>query len=86
MNLIDQALVPTIASRAEEVLGIKPWDFQIKTAESVCDQQDTIAIAPTGSGKSVSFKLPFLACTNPDTAMVIIITPLKALQVDQTWS
>lgn len=86
MELVDRSLLPAISLRSEEILGVKPWSFQVAAAESLLSQRDTVVIAPTGSGKSLTFRLPFLACASPEKAMIVIVTPLKAVQVDQARS
>jgi superfamily II DNA helicase RecQ len=42
-----------------------------------------MVIAPTGAGKSLLFYGPGLAMEGYPNGMVIIVTPLKALQVEQ---
>jgi ATP-dependent helicase YprA (DUF1998 family) len=63
--------------------GYEPYQFQIDAAKSLYSGNDTVVIAPTGSGKSTLFRLPFYGSHLRRNAMVIIITPLKALQKEQ---
>lgn len=57
---------------------IKPLQYEI--VKNIMDKNDTIAILPTGYGKSLCYQLPFLI--NPDK-FVIVISPLIALMEDQ---
>jgi len=64
-------------------------DFRPKQAEiiqSVLDGKDTLALLPTGGGKSLCFQVPTLvmADENPDgEGLCLVVTPLIALMKDQ---
>ena len=53
--------------------------------ESVLAHRDTLALMPTGGGKSLCFQIPTLVMANehPDKRLCLVITPLIALMRDQ---
>ena len=53
---------------------------QLDVIESVCAGRDTLALMPTGAGKSLLYQLPALALEG----VCIVVTPLIALMKDQT--
>ena len=57
---------------------IKPLQYQI--VKSVLDGKDSMAILPTGYGKSVCYLLPFLLDQNK---ILIVVSPLISLMEDQ---
>lgn len=69
---------------AEEILK-KYWQhdtfrpLQADAISSVLNQKDTLAIMPTGGGKSVCFQIPSLM----QEGICLVITPLIALMKDQ---
>lgn len=75
-----------IADR-EEILQIltRYWGhttfrpLQAEIIQSVLEQKDTLALMPTGGGKSVTFQVPSLAMDG----ICLVITPLIALMKDQ---
>ncbi|MGC9984428.1 MAG: ATP-dependent DNA helicase RecQ [Polyangia bacterium] len=52
---------------------------QAEVIESVLSGRDTLAIMPTGSGKSLTYQLPALSLTGP----TLVVSPLLALIEDQ---
>ncbi|KIM72970.1 hypothetical protein PILCRDRAFT_15631 [Piloderma croceum F 1598] len=72
-----------LVERALAVLRRSPFPWQLETAEAILRGEDVIIDVGTGSGKTLCFALPLL--TN-ETDMVIVVSPLTALMVDQAWS
>jgi ATP-dependent DNA helicase RecQ len=69
-----------IARAAREVLGypeLRPGQHEAVSA--VLDGRDTLAILPTGGGKSAIYALSGLLIEGPS----IVVSPLVALQIDQ---
>jgi ATP-dependent DNA helicase RecQ len=68
-----------------EIILKKYWDFdtfrlgQREIIQSVLDGKDTLALLPTGGGKSVCFQIPTLY----KDGMCLVISPLIALMRDQ---
>jgi len=52
---------------------------QLEVVEAVCNGENTLAIMPTGGGKSLCFQLPALA----RDGLTVVISPLIALMRDQ---
>ena len=73
-----------VVERLRETLK-KYWGYddfrpgQLETLLSVTDGHDTLALMPTGAGKSLLYQLPTLA----SDGFCIVITPLIALMKDQ---
>ncbi len=51
--------------------------------EAVMQNQDALAILPTGTGKSLCYQLPALSRYNKTGALTVVISPLVALMADQ---
>lgn len=69
-----------LAHCAVEILGKKPFNWQLDAAEAVLCGQDVVLDVGTGSGKTLCFSLPLLL---HKTDMALTISPLTALMLDQ---
>jgi ATP-dependent DNA helicase RecQ len=53
--------------------------LQLEIIESICSGKDTLALMPTGGGKSITFQVPGMA----KPGLCLVVTPLIALMKDQ---
>jgi superfamily II DNA helicase RecQ len=60
----------------KECFGFFPCTWQLKAALTQLEQNDLVTLAPTGSGKTLTFWIPLLF--NGD-GIIIIISPLIVL-------
>lgn len=60
----------------EKVFGFKPCLWQIRVVRAVLAGEDVITIAPTGSGKSLTYWIPLLYIKH---GITVVVTPLKLL-------
>lgn len=78
-----QAARPVLEQIAQQVFGydsLRP--MQAEVLQQVLQKKDTLAIMPTGSGKSAIYQIAALRLPG----MTIVISPLIALQQDQVES
>lgn len=69
--------------QAIKQLGINElYLWQTEAVNAILNDEDVFVTAPTGGGKSVLFQLP--AIMELGRALTIVISPLRALQYDQT--
>ena len=72
-----------LSEDVKQRFGYRPRPFQLAATKAICEQRDTIVIAPTGAGKSLLFHTPLMEKGEATRAMVVVVTPLRALQVEQ---
>jgi len=62
--------------------GRKPYDWQLDAAEALVLGLDCVVVAGTGAGKTIPFVLPLFVHDSKDK-LVLVISPLNALETDQ---
>ncbi|KAF9493220.1 hypothetical protein BDN71DRAFT_1508800 [Pleurotus eryngii] len=72
-----------LIEHTEEILGKKPFNWQIDAAAAILCGEDVVLDVGTGCGKSLCFSIP-LVLNNTDVALRV--TPLTALIIDQAES
>lgn len=63
----------------EQRVGHRPYDWQLDAVEALRLGLDTVAIAPTGAGKT----LPIAMLAFEAGRKVLVVSPLNALERDQ---
>lgn len=72
-----------LMKRTEEVLGKRPFDWQIDAAAAILCGEDVVLDVGTGCGKSLCFSMPLVL---HESDVALWITPLTALMIDQvSW-
>ncbi len=69
--------------RSEPVDPDTQQPMQQAIVEAAMQNQDALAILPTGTGKSLCYQLPALSRYNKTGALTVVISPLVALMADQ---
>ena len=73
-----------LADAAEEIFGYRPRLDQLRAARKILEGNDVFVVTATGAGKSLIFALVAIAARLLGLQrVVIVICPLKALQMDQ---
>ncbi len=73
-----------IIAATKALYGYPPREWQLQVMEQILEGHDVMTVAGTGSGKSLVFALVAIAAALAKVdGLVIVISPLKALQNDQ---
>ena len=79
-DLADSEAIGRRLEQVRERFGFKRWrPGQLETMERFIRGADTLAVLPTGSGKSITFQIPALL----SPGLTLVISPLTALMNDQ---
>ena len=65
-----------VQKQVEAVFGFRPCLWQIRVVRAILNGDDVITIAPTGSGKSMTYWMPLLYIKH---GIIVVVTPLKLL-------
>ncbi|GAA3931174.1 RecQ family ATP-dependent DNA helicase [Actinomadura viridis] len=68
-----------IAAVAREMLGLEPRPGQLEAIRALAEGRDTLAVLPTGSGKSAIYQIAAGVLGGP----AVVVSPLVSLQRDQ---
>jgi len=75
---------PDVQALARDLLGLEALrPDQVATLKLLLDGHDTLAVLPTGSGKSAIYQLAGAALAGEQEAVTLVVSPLIALQADQ---
>ena len=78
-----QAVRSVIEQKFQDLYhGNRPYDWQLDVTEALILGRDCIAIAGTGSGKTMPFGMPFSHPSYRDRT-VLILSPLNELEAEQ---
>ena len=76
----DEEAVNTLLDQVRERFGFERWrPGQLEVMRRFIAGADTLAVLPTGSGKSITFQIPALI----SPGLTLVISPLTALMNDQ---
>src|ERR1700676_4740055 len=76
--------VEQLTAATERLFRYTPRQWQVKVALKILEGHDVIVVAGTGAGKSLIFAMVAIAAALASfKGVVVVICPLKALQLDQ---
>ncbi|RDX43274.1 hypothetical protein OH76DRAFT_1361351, partial [Lentinus brumalis] len=68
----------------EKIFGYAPREWQLRAMQRILEGHDVMTVAGTGAGKSLVFALVAIAAALAGfDGLIIVVSPLKALQNDQ---
>ncbi len=80
MNFNELGLPPRLASNLEALAFVQPTPIQAQSIPAALQGRDTLAIAPTGTGKTGAFGIPSLAhLYNNPGSQVLVLAPTREL-------
>ena len=77
---LEEISLDDLAAKAFSILHKKLFVWQLEIALAILCGEDVIIDVGTGSGKTLCFSLPLIL---NDTDMVLTVSPLTALMIDQ---
>lgn len=80
MSLLDVTTIQQLREKLREHFGFRRFrPGQAEAMKAIVDGRDTLAVMPTGSGKSLCYQLPSLVLKGT----TVVVSPLIALMKDQ---
>ena len=75
-----------LEARAQEQLNSTPFKWQLTSNKIIAQGEDLIIDVGTGCGKSLCYQLATLLDPERNSDIVLVVSPLSALMLDQVSS